>query len=411
MSSTGMKAGVRTALGDSNYAKLARYRRQATQRGRDLVASLARPYDITFFCEQPGHWQNVELVVRSLRALEPRIRMKMVVAYSASDYPEAAYPSFLRVDFGLPHSSLPSIKTHILYTPFSGIDSSSKPEHSTVVHALHSLTGLDGVYPHSMFDHYDYILCTGAHQIEDFERWGATNSKLKGKVLIPAGYPKLDLMIQATGQFPKTEATGDSITVVYAPTLGSEVNGLASLLSHGEQIVDSLLAEDYCVIFRPHPLSLADPGKVLIEGNDADRETIERISKKHSSNKRFTLDRSNSYLETYAKANVMVTDVSGTGFTFSLAFLRPSIFFAPNVQAEEGLRGIHFEDRHEIGGVVRSTQELTEMIHEFRNNPFADRLAAYRRRTLFNVGSSSTYIAGSLLSLLAGQAAEEWVRI
>lgn len=88
--------------------------------------------------------------------------------------------------------------------------------------------------------------------------------------------------------------------------------------------------------------------------NDSDKSVVARIVDESSGNASLSIDRSKNYIATYAKANAMVTDLSGTGFTFSLSFLRPAVFFAPNEQAEEGLRGIQFEDRDQIGGVARS---------------------------------------------------------
>lgn len=399
MSSSGIKRRVRLALGEGTSARLAGAYRSAIG-GRSLRQVVTRPHEITVYCEQPSHWQNVELVVQHLLACRPRLKIQLLATYSLHDYPEAKYPAGLKVQFDVPHSALPALKTHLLYTPLVGMPKALRPKDARVVHSLVSLTSLDGVYSSEMFDGYDYILCAGPHHIQDFQRWRQRNTELEGKTLIPAGYPKLDLIISDMDGLPPTAA--NPFTVVYAPTHAYAVNAdLASLRDHGEEIVESLLAAGHRVIFRPHPVSF----------RDTDQAIVQRITERFSANEGFELDRSKNYIATYSRANVMVTDVSGTGFTYSLSLLRPSVFFASNASAEVGLTGIQYEDREAIGGLVRSAMDLVRVIEEFKSLDLSRQIMGYRDRAVFNVGSSPVYVAEALLTLLSDQTSDTWVTL
>jgi hypothetical protein len=54
---------------------------------------------------------------------------------------------------------------------------------------------LDGVYLDDAFDAYDYILCVGPHHLDSFRELARRHPALSGGMLVPAGYPKLDLML------------------------------------------------------------------------------------------------------------------------------------------------------------------------------------------------------------------------
>ena len=395
-----VKNWARWVVGEGSYFRLVGLYRYILIRPK-LSDGFGRPYDIVFYCEQPSHWQNIELVVRRLIQVCPILKVRLVATYSQDDYPDADYPADLKIDFQIPASILRFLNTRLLYTAYVGLDSSMRPRRATVVHTLVSLTGLDGVYASQMFDSYDYILCAGPHQMCDFRRWSEINAQLRQTTLIPAGYPKLDLMVAQVQALAPPAA--DAFTVVYAPTHVYSVNEkLASLREYGEAIVDALLAADLRVVFRPHPVSF----------RDADSSIIEKIIEKYSANGNFFVDRSRDYLTSYARANLMVTDLSGTGFTFSLSFLRPSVFFAANEEAEQGLHGIQFEDREAIGGLVRSVPELIQAISRARSGGISkEEILAYRDRALFNVGCSAEYIVDALSAVLDSREGSDWVRL
>jgi hypothetical protein len=348
-------------------------------------------YDVVFCCD-PMRWQNLRLVVEELAQRHRKPRLAVAVAGGPEDMPDLdTAPGATAIAYAT-LGTLPAFKTRILYLPVPDLPRSLRPTGAVVVHGLMSMASMDGLYLDHHFDGFDYVLCGGPHHIDALRKLALRRPSLAGLRLVPAGYPKLDLMLAAIR--PRLPPTGVAATVVYAPTHVIATNEkLASLRRHGERIVNSLLAGGYRVIFRPHPMSFVDD----------DRPLVERIAATHAQNARFSLDRTKDYSGTYGSADFMVTDLSGTGFTFSLTFTRPCIFFAPDEVAELGLNGAQFEDRQRIGAVVRSDAELLEKAAELSRTDMTDALVRFRSEFVFNPGGSAAYIASALEDILAGR--------
>ena len=363
---------------------------------------IKKPFDVLFFCPGPGHWQNIKLVVEELIHRRDDLRLGLVTWCSKEEFPDSFYltgnPTIINPRGG----RLNLFDTRILYTPLPGLSPFERPPNARVVHALMSMNSLDGVYQDDDFDAYDYILCGGPHHLDSFRERALRHPVLLGKTLLPAGYPKLDLMLASHST--KRRPTDPSVrsTIVYAPTHIYCINEcLASLCHYGEAIINALLAEGHRVIFRPHPVSFYDQ----------DRPVIDRICQLHADNPNFSLDRSKDYTESYSLADLMVTDLSGTGFTFSFSFGRPCIFFSPNDEAERGLHGIQFEARYRIGTLVRDIDEMIEKTSELCNRDMTDEIERFRDEAVFNVGKSAAYIVNCLEDILSGCERPEWVRL
>lgn len=344
------------------------------------------------FCCDPMRWQNLKLVVEELARRHPEQHLAVAVAGGREDMPDLGCAEGVTAIAHATLGTLPAFKTRILYLPVPDLPRSLRPAGAVVVHGLMSMASMDGLYLDHHFDGFDYVLCGGPHHIDGLRKLALRRPSLAGLRLVPAGYPKLDLMLAAIR--PRVPTAGAAATAVYAPTHVIATNEkLASLRRYGERIVASLLAGGYRVIFRPHPMSFVDE----------DRPLVERIAAAHGDDPKFSLDRSKDYTRTYASADFMVTDLSGTGFTFSLTFTRPCIFFAPDEVAELGLNGAQFEDRQRIGAVVRSDAELLEKAAELCRCDMTDDLVRFRSEFVFNPGGSAAYIAGALRDILAGR--------
>jgi CDP-glycerol glycerophosphotransferase (TagB/SpsB family) len=264
------------------------------------------------------------------------------------------------------------------------------------------MNSLDGVYTDNTFDNYDYILCVGSYHLDSFQECARRHPVLLGKTLVPAGYPKLDFMLASYSTKRQPRDPSVSSTVVYAPTHITPMNeGLVSLSHYGEAIINALLSEGHRVIFRPHHDSFGD----------RDRPVVNRICHLHADNPNFSLDTSTDYTASYSLADLMVTDLSGTGFTFSFSFGRPCIFFSPSEQAERGLDGIQFDARHRIGASVRDIDKMIQKVSELCDRDMADEIDQFRNETVFNVGKSAPYIVDCLEDILAGRERPEWVRL
>ncbi len=356
-------------------------------------------YDVVFCCD-PMRWQNVKSVAEELARRHPELRLAVAFPGAPGSIPDAAAIPGITAIAHATLGALPAFKTRIVYLPAPDLPRYLRPVGAVVVHGLMSMASMDGLYLDHHFDGFDYVLCGGPHHIEALRKLASRRPGLAGLRLIPAGYPKLDLMLEAIS--PKIRTTGADVTAVYAPTHVIAANeSLASLRRHGERIVETLLAGGYRVIFRPHPISFVDQ----------DRPLVERIAAAHADNPKFSLDQSKDYSRTYGAADFMVTDLSGTGFTFSLTFTRPCIFFAADEAAELGLNGAQFEDRQRIGAVVRSYAQLIEKAAELLGTDMTDRLLRFRSEFVFHSGGSGAYIVRALEDILAGREPPDAIRL
>ena len=301
---------------------------------------------------------------------------------------------------GLPVSMLRFFSCQLVLTAASGFEKDMVSPDAIVVHFLHSLGSLDGLYLEHHFDYFDYIVCAGEHHVDSFKKWRADRENLAGKVLIRGGYPKLDASLAD----PLFGSEPDPRTVVYAPTLTLPENEeLSSLRRYGEGIIRTLLEMKLRVIFRPHPCSF----------DTDDAPFIDAIIKSFCDNPNFELDRQKSYAQAYSRSSLMITDLSGTGFSYAFTLGRPVIFFAANETAETDKRGIQYQCRDQIGQVARDFAGLARSVNDLRVNAAAiqNKIKAFRAQSIFNLGHSAEYITQRLNVVLKRGVCEDWVRL
>ncbi|MHC4742389.1 MAG: CDP-glycerol glycerophosphotransferase family protein, partial [Planctomycetota bacterium] len=215
---------------------------------------------------------------------------------------------------------------------------------------------------------------------------------------IPGGYIKLDHNIR---YFEKNKAGVDSI--IYAPTVtGGAFANYASVPKYGEQIVEAMLDffGDYRIIFRPHPHTL-------------ETEDVRNIAERFSSNRRFVFDsNASSYSDNYCRSAVMVTDMSGTGFTYAFMTLRPVVFFSHREDdvAEVFNNVRYFEDRHRIGYVATTIEDLKCKVGCALKDckRFARRIRRFRGESIFNLGRAEDYFAENFPYIAEGKRHKDW---
>ncbi|MDF1883726.1 hypothetical protein JHD49_07245 [Sulfurimonas sp. SAG-AH-194-C21] len=217
---------------------------------------------------------------------------------------------------------------------------------------------------------------------------------------IPGGYFKLDENIK---RFKTYEALGiDSI--IYAPTVINDVlRKHHSQPDYGLKIVEALLENfhDYKIIFRPHPHSVRD------------QHTLDIVNT-FQHNKRFIFDNNPSdYMKNYARSKLMVSDISGTAYTYAFTTLRPVVFFSvdeTNVEVDMG--GVsYFKDRSKIGSVVQSIDSMISIIQSHLNdyNNITDNVEKFRDEAIYNIGKSEEYFLKSLKYVLEDTKHPDWI--
>ena len=120
-------------------------------------------------------------------------------------------------------------------------------------------------------------------------------------------------------------------------------------------IIDLLLSKtNYNVIFRPHPSNLYT-------------NIVDRIENKFSKYKNFNIDKSKNYFNTYSNSFLMITDLSGTAYTYSFLTLNPVLFFSisEKILKKNNYNNLnYFKDRNKIGYIVNHENKLIKLIQK-----------------------------------------------
>ena len=179
------------------------------------------------------------------------------------------------------------------------------------------------------------------------------NKRNENKIsLINTGYLKLDHVYQNLKDINSTEES-----ILLAPTLSSMLADY-NLDKFLDSIIEEILKNDkFKIIYRPHPVDLRNKEKKLV---------IKNIYEKYKNQSKFSLDDNTSYLESYKKSKILITDFSGTAYTYAFSKLRPVIFFSKN---EEKLKKsnlnelFYFKDRGTVGKIIQNIDILNEEIY------------------------------------------------
>jgi hypothetical protein len=215
---------------------------------------------------------------------------------------------------------------------------------------------------------------------------------------IPGGYIKLDDNIR---YFKQCKLPIDSI--IYAPTVTDDhFAEYVSVPKYGRKIVEALLDgfADYKIIFRPHPHTLQT-------------EDVTKIAEHFRGNKRFIFDSNASfYNDNYCRSAAMVTDMSGTAFTYAFMTLRPVVFFSHREQdVAKAFNNVkYFEDRERIGYIATNIAELKEQVARALKNTkrFAWNSRRFRDETVFNLGRAEDYFAENFHCIAEGTKHKDW---
>ena len=166
--------------------------------------------------------------------------------------------------------------------------------------------------------------------------------------IIETGYVKLDYVLKNF----KNEIDAQKEAILIAPT---EFEGFPelSIKDKIKNIVEILLrSTNKKVILRPHP-------------RNRRHKTFIQIKNEYLNNDRFIFDDSENYIKTYTRSDLMITDMSGTAYTFAFISLRPIIFFSIS---EDHLKQNNYnsysfyKNRENVGKIIFKENDLINTI-------------------------------------------------
>lgn len=200
---------------------------------------------------------------------------------------------------------------------------------------------------------YDYVLLASKKSKYLFDKIFA-NLKRKPKLLFLGFYPKLNYLLKV--KVIKKKVNKD---IIIAPT---DFNSFPehTMQPNLEEVFTKLLKEGYKIIYRPHP-SNAKSKKVL------------SLVKKFNRNPNFDFDISSNYFDSYSGSNLMITDISGTAYTYAFLTKNPVFFYSRNEKKIQNsfYKDLNFfKDRLKIGKVFLNSNLLINFLKKNKNNKF-----------------------------------------
>ena len=99
-----------------------------------------------------------------------------------------------------------------------------------------------------------------------------------------------------------------------------------------------------------------------------------------------------SYLKSYSKSFILITDFSGTAYTFSFSQNKPVLFYSNinNIIKKDFKNLYYFNDRKKIGFTVNNLNDLFKKLNKIKNNKnlFKNRIKKLKRKRIENFGMS-----------------------
>ncbi len=203
---------------------------------------------------------------------------------------------------------------------------------------------------------YNYLFLPNKISLEMFKKFLSKyndNPHIAIPKLIETGYLKLDYLNNRR----KTYKISRKDSIVIAPTNFIAFPEL-SIESYLEELISLLIDKTkYNIVYRPHP-SNRNHSKTL------------KIIKKFETHKKFFFDNSSDYFESYLKSNCMITDLSGTAYTYAFFVKQPVIFFSKNENLIKKLNYHElscFKDRDKIGLITKNTDQVLNTINNIES--------------------------------------------
>ncbi len=173
---------------------------------------------------------------------------------------------------------------------------------------MHAPTDM-ATYKQYSFDYFDSIFTSGDHQdksIRKLEELRDTPQKL----LLKTGCLYYDDMASRLKELESTPKPENQTIVLVAPTWG--MNGL--LKKFGSRVLIPLLEKEWKVILRPHPQS-----------SISEKDMLNNLREETKAYSNLEWDDESDGVQSMARADVMVSDLSGVIFDFAFLFEKPVI--------------------------------------------------------------------------------------
>ena len=263
---------------------------------------------LTFYAESAAYWTTFRPI---LVALE---KLGVQSSYLTSDEKDPVFASGLKCvhprfigKSNTAYTALGFLQTKVFVLTTPGIDVLQirrSPGVGRYVHVVHAVGDIH-TYKLFSFDYYDAVYCAGPGQVKSLRALESLRGT-RPKDLTQLGCPYVDGLVERA----RKAAPPEEGTVIVALTCGR--NGF---LTRTVAMIPTMLAQaGFRVILRPHPQSFV-----------SEPELMEKLAQELAPFDNIEWDRQPDGFASLARAQLMVSDISGVIFDFAFVFLRPVV--------------------------------------------------------------------------------------
>lgn len=253
------------------------------------------------------------------------------------------------------------------------------------IYVPHAMDSLNLTMRKGSMDHYDAVLCTGKHQMQEIKETEEVY-KLPKKDLVEWGYTLLDEMKADYEKLVATKTSSDDVKKILIAPSWQKDNIVDSCL---EELLDNLKGQGYKVTVRPHPQHVRHMP-----------EKMEALKERYKSNEDIEIQTDFSSNSTVFEADMMITDWSGIAYEYAYTTSKPVLFIdtpmkVMNPEYEKiATKPINIWMRTEIGKVLspsdmdKAAETVSEMLS--KSEEYKTKITDFVSEYVYNVGNSAS---------------------
>ncbi len=283
-------------------------------------------------------------------------------------------------------TTIPDLQQYKIKRSFSG---------TNYLYVFHSLVSTHMMYRKGAFDFYDTIFCVGPHHVDEIRKTEELYG-LPTKALHEVGYYRLEKIYAHHQEYLSQLSRSESRKLVLIAAGWQESNMLNTC---ADELIKSLLREDFEVVFRPHPMTIAKmPGRLA------------SLAEKYAAHNQFQIDTETTSEKYLHAADVMICDWSGVALEYAFGTERPVLFIdlprkVYNPEYEKlGIEPFEVRLREQIGQSIKPERASTagKVVTDFleRRQEYRERIVAVRQENIYNFGGSSKVGAEIIQNIL-----------
>jgi len=352
--------------------------------------------DIVFYSEGKQYWQVFLPIIKAL----DKKNISSVYFSSDKEDPGLDYISDYYQSKYIGNLTMTSVFLNKLNAKFVGmttpqLDVMMIKRSKNVNHYGHIVHAPIDVFTYRKFafDYFDSVFCSGPHQIKGIKQLELQRNTAK-KMLLETGLTYYDVMLDELKRLPKVEKKRPVVLV--APTWKE----YSIINRFGIKFFEHLLKKnEYDIILRPHPQSYVSFPKIIGE-----------IEDKFKSEDRITIDINPSGAASMAKADLMISDLSGVIWDFAFIFSKPVLLLETKFDTIEGFEGseLNYEmwemkERGRLGSIFNENDidNISDLVVDLLKNPPNAQLESLKNESVYNIGNAGEVAANQIVTILA----------